>query len=114
MELLRTEVVEREGSTVVTATGQLDVATAPTLHQRLEEAQLDRGSVVILDLDGIEFVDDLGLGVLLAAVKRARQSDGRLLVVANRPRILELFDLTGLDRVLEVAADVPTALRRAS
>lgn len=114
MELLRTDVEERDGCTVVTARGQLDVATAPALHQRLEQAQLDRGSAVVLDLDGIEFVDDLGLGVLLAAVKRARQSNGRLLVVANRPRVLELFELTGLDRVLEVAPDVPTALRRAS
>lgn len=114
MDLLRTDVAERDGCTVVTATGQLDVATAPALHQRLEAAQLGRASAVVLDLDGIEFVDDLGLGVLLAAVKRARQSDGRLLVVASRPRILELFDLTGLDRVLEIEADVPTALRRAS
>lgn len=114
MELLRTEVADRDGCTVVTATGQLDVATAPTLHQRLEAAQLGRASVVVLDLEGIEFVDDLGLGVLLAAVKRARQSDGRFVVVTSRPRILELFDLTGLDRILEVVPDLPTALRRAS
>ena len=114
MELLRTDMVERDGCTLVTVSGQLDVATAPALHQRLEEAQLDRLTSVVLDLDGLEFVDDLGLGVLLAAVKRARQSDGRLLVVASRPRILELFHLTGLDRVLDLAADVPTALSRAS
>lgn len=112
MELLRTDVVEREGWTVITATGQLDIATAPDLHQRLAGAQVGEGSAVVLDLDAVEFVDDLGLGVLLAAVKRARQSDGRFVVVATRPPVTELLELTGLDRVLDRAGDVDEALGR--
>lgn len=110
MELLSTDVAERGGWTVVTATGQLDVATAPALHQTLTRAQLGDDRAVVLDLDGIEFVDDLGLGVLLGAVKRARESGGRFVVVATRPRLTELFDLTGLHLVLDLAPDVATAL----
>lgn len=111
MDLLHTEVAERDGWTVVTATGQLDIATAPALHQRLAGVQVG-GTSVVLDLDGIEFVDDLGLGVLLAAVKRSRQSEGRFVVVASRPRLGELFELTGLDRILDRAEDVGAAVGR--
>lgn len=113
MELLRTEVAERDGWTVVTATGQLDIATAPALHQRLAGAQLGATSVV-LDLDGIEFVDELGLGVLLAALKRSRESGGRFVVVAGRTRLLELFRLTGLDRILDRVEDVETVVEGGS
>lgn len=104
---------DRDGWAVVAASGQLDVATAPALHQRLAELQLGGAPAVVLDLDGVEFVDDLGLGVLLGAVKRARQSDGRFVVVATRPRLTELFALTGLDRVLDLVEDVEAAISAA-
>lgn len=110
MELFTTEVEERGGWTVVRARGQLDIGTAPVLHQLLGGIQMGEGHAVVLELDGIEFVDDLGLGVLLGAIKRARQSGGRLVVVATRPRLEELLDLTGLDRLVERSATVDEAV----
>lgn len=106
MELFTTEVEERGAWTVVRARGQLDVATAPELHQLLVGIQVGQGTAVVLDLDGVEFVDDLGLGTLLGGIKRARQSDGRFVVVATRPRLVELLELTGLAQLLERADDV--------
>ena len=105
MPLLHVERLEQDGWIVLLVRGQLDVATAPQFRQSLVEAQYGGGRRVAVDLEGVEFIDSMGLGVLVGALKRARADEGRLVLVTGRERTLRLLELTGLDRVLEV---VPT------
>lgn len=100
-EPLAIDVSEREGWTLVIARGQLDVGTAPQLQQTLRAAQVAPGHRLALDLQNVEFIDDLGLGVLVGARKRARLGHGRFVCISDRARFLELLAVTGLDRVLE-------------
>jgi anti-sigma B factor antagonist len=106
VDLLRVETVERDGWTVVTAHGQLDTATAPDFRQDLVEAQYGGSTRVVVDLDGVEFLDSMGLGVLVGALKRARSHDGELVLVCTRDRLRQLFALSGLDTVLRIAGSV--------
>ena len=64
------------GRAVVSVTGELDVATAPDLRARLDEA-IDAGSaVVIVDLLGVTFLDSTALGVLIGALKKCQAAGG--------------------------------------
>lgn len=110
MELLTVQTSERDGWTIVVARGQLDVATAPGFRQDLLEAQYGGSTRVAIDLDGVEFVDSMGLGVLVGALKRARTHDGELVIACSRERLLQLFALTGLDQVLTIVPDLEAAL----
>jgi anti-sigma B factor antagonist len=110
VELLTVETAERDGWTVVVARGQLDVATAPDFRQDLLEAQYGGSTRVVIDLDGVEFLDSMGLGVLVGALKRARTHEGELVIACSRQRLLHLFELTGLDRVLRLVPTVDEVL----
>jgi anti-anti-sigma factor len=85
--------------------GEIDIATAPELGRRLDEALAGHpGDLVDVDFSGVTFVDSSGLGVLIAAQRRARTSGGDL-CVSNLPHNLRtVFELTGLDKVLLVPA----------
>jgi anti-sigma B factor antagonist len=52
----------------------------------------------------------MGLGVLVGALKRARTHDGELAIACDRERLLQLFELTGLDRVLRIVPRVADLL----
>lgn len=106
MELLSVESREDRGWTVVTARGQLDVATAPGFRQWLVEAQYTGATRVAIDLQGLEFLDSFGLGVIVGAVKRARSHDGELAVVCPPGRIRHVFELTEVDRILRLVDDL--------
>jgi anti-sigma B factor antagonist len=110
VELLTVDASERDGWTVVVARGQLDVATAPGFRQDLLEAQYGGSSRVVVDLDGVEFLDSMGLGVLVGALKRARTHDGELVIACSRERLRHLFELTGLDQVLRLVSTVDDVL----
>ena len=88
---------------VVTVSGELDLASAPTLRDALVRAISDhRGATVAVDLDGVSALDDTGLGVLLGAAGRAREGGGDLRLVTSSARLRARFELTGLSRAIEV------------
>lgn len=91
---------------IVAPLGAVDVATAAQLRQELTEVQYGAASRVVLDLDGVEFLDSFGLGVIVGAHKRARTHDTEFVVVCGRARLRQLFELTGLDGILSVVDDL--------
>lgn len=93
-----------DGWTVVAPLGEVDVATAPALRERLIAVLDGSAQYLAIDMDGVEFIDSTGLGVLVGALRRARSAGGDLRVVCTSPRILKVLEITGLDAVFRVAA----------
>jgi len=90
-------------ATVVSLSGELDLASVPSLRSVLVRAIDDaRGATVLVDLDGVSALDDTGLGIILGAAGRAREAGGELVLVATSARLRERFASTGFSRAIEV------------
>jgi anti-sigma B factor antagonist len=98
------------GYTIVTAAGEIDIATVTRLQERLVELAAN-GRPLVADLDRVHFIDSAGLGGLIGAAKRAAAYGGSLHVVCARPQIRQLFRLTGLDRRIPLARTLDEALQ---
>lgn len=95
--------------TVVAVAGEIDVATAPRLRKEAIAIVADGHHRVVLDLEAVDFLDSTGLGVLIGVLRRINAVGGELRLVCSTPRILDLFTLTGLDRVFDLRASVDDA-----
>lgn len=94
------------GRPVLALSGIVDLATVPTLRDLLLRAGAEHpDGVLAVDLDGIEVLDDSGLGVLLGAAGRRRERGADLVVVAAHA-MGERLRATGFDRAVEVAASL--------
>jgi len=109
MELVITtrEVGDR---TVVSAVGEVDIASASALDAVLTEAVASGHVELIVDLDQVGFLDSTGLGVLVKFLKRTREADGSLSVVTESERVLKVIRITGLDAVIPLFTSVDLAL----
>lgn len=107
---LRTEVSEIAGWTIVSIYGELDVATAPTLRERLIALVGEGSHKLILDLEGVDFLDSTGLGTIISALKRVRTHGGDMRLVSTQPRIKRLFDITGLDKAVPLLPSIDAAI----
>jgi anti-sigma B factor antagonist len=94
--------------TVLSLTGEVDIATAPPLREALVEAQGGSAKVVV-DFSGVEFMDSTGLGVLVGALKRTRMSQGDLVLAALGSASKKVFEITGLTDVFEITDTVDAA-----
>ena len=98
-----------DGWTVVAPVGELDLASVPRLRQEVLALLNGGGRDVVLDLGGVDFVDSVGLGGVVAVAKRVRSAGGRFCVARPDPRIWEVFALVGLDRILDCHPSVEVA-----
>ena len=102
---------DSDGVRVLAVHGELDVSTAATLREALIEAIDEHpGGRVVVDLEGVDFVDSAGLGVLLGGRDRARGADGDLVLVATGRNVVKALELTGLTRVFEIHPSRAAAL----
>jgi len=104
--------VERSANmAVVTLGGDVDLHSAPLLRDQLT-ALVDEGArTIVLDLSEATFLDSMALGAILSAKKRLTAEQGHLEVVVPTPEIRRIFEITMLDRVLDLHETRATALR---
>ena len=98
------------GRTVVEVTGEIDVYTAPKLREQLAELVDSGRHDIVVDMQGVEFLDSTGLGVLVGGLKRVKQHDGSMNLVCTQERILKIFRITGLTKVFPIHDSVAAAL----
>jgi anti-sigma B factor antagonist len=79
------------GFTVIAVSGEIDVYTAPKLRERLISLVESGSYQLIVDMEGVEFLDSTGLGVLVGGLKRVRAHDGWIDLVCTQSRILRIF-----------------------
>jgi len=102
----------REGVAVIMLGGEVDVYTSPRLKQEMVDL-LNQGQVhLIVDLNGVEYLDSTGLGVLIGGLKRARERDGDLRLICENMRILRIFEITGLTKIFEIDNNEGDALAK--
>ena len=104
---LRTEITDVAGRAVVVLTGSVDLSTVPTLQNALARVIVERpGETVAVDLDSVDTVDDVALGILLGAAGRARRNGGDVVIVCANEHLRERFGFTGLDRAITVTTSL--------
>jgi len=98
------------GVAVVGVTGEIDVATAPSLREHLAVHQAAGEPVVVVDLTGVTFLDSTALGVLVGAYRRITEEGHALRLVIVEPRILKVLEITDLISVFPIADTVDAAV----
>jgi anti-sigma B factor antagonist len=92
--------VHSDGEALVLLSGELDVATAPALRERLAEF-VSQGLITIsVDLSALRFIDSAGLFVFVVAQKHLERMGGSFLLLRPSPQIEKLLQVTGLAPLL--------------
>jgi anti-anti-sigma factor len=104
---MRAAVTTVGGNVVVALDGVGDLASVGVLHGDLARVvRRHPGEVIVVDLDGVDTLDDAGLGVLLGAAATAREAGGDVVVVCNRPSLRDRLERTRFDRAITVRSTI--------
>ncbi len=86
--------------TVLTVAGEIDLATAPQLEERI--GAYPGESDLLVDLSSVTFMDSTGLRLLIGAHERAKGGGGSFAVVAPEGPVTKVLSITGVDEWLPV------------
>jgi anti-anti-sigma factor len=106
---LRADTTRPAPSTVrIVVVGEIDLATAPTLHGRLLTVLHEQApAVLVIDLAEVTFLDCAGIGMLVAARNTAIRAGGQVRISQPQPTVRRLLDMLGLLGILTAPIDQP-------
>jgi anti-anti-sigma factor len=97
--------VDTDGATtVLRLAGELDLATAEQLRERVRTL-LGYGTVLeklVLDLAGLEFLDVTGLGALLETRRKLSATGVSFALQRTRPMVVRMLGLLNLEEALQI------------
>ncbi len=104
-------VMDCDGIPVVAVRGEVDMCTASIVAAELVTQVNRRPAAVVVDLRAVSFFGSTGINVLLEVYGRALNRKVALQVIATRPSILKALQVTGVDHIFAIHAELPEALR---
>jgi anti-sigma B factor antagonist len=91
-----------DGVAVAILSGEVDMATAPAVVDRVRDVLRQGTTRVCIDLTDVLHLDSSGIAALVNVRRYTIRSDGSLVLVCPQGRLLELLELTGLARYFQI------------
>lgn len=95
--------LENIGTTlVVKIEGEIDHHTAPMLREKVDR-ELNSKNIVnlVLDFDGVSFMDSSGIGVIAGRYKEIHARGGKVMIIRVKPQVDKILELSGMKTLLE-------------
>lgn len=100
---IQIESIEKNSVPCFKISGEIDAFTAPILKERLASVEKVEEMQVELDLSEVGYMDSTGLGVFVGFYKAVKAKGGHVKITGVNKRLKRLFEITGLDEIMDIA-----------
>lgn len=105
------KVAEKDGFTIASIEGEVRISTQNEFMKRMNALYESKGSqTVLLDMEKISYMNSAGIGIIVDTFKKFRDNGGRLVLCGLIPNINRLFEVTRLNRFIQIYPSVEEAL----
>lgn len=98
---MKVERIFQDGTLKLTVHGRIDSVTSPEFEEIIKK-DIYQTVTMIFDFKHVEYVSSAGLRVILMACKTMR-NQGELKIINISDSVKEVFDMTGLSAILNLA-----------
>lgn len=96
---------------VIDVDGEIDSDTSTVFKRSLKYA-LDRGEkYIIINLEDVNFITSVGIGILLDLYKKLKNKGGRLILVNVKELVRDILGVTRLDSVFHIMESEEAAIQ---
>lgn len=100
---MQIDTLVKQGMLVVRVSGELDMHVADDFRQTVDSALAANGvKNILLNLNGVTFIDSSGLGVILGRYKKISTLGGVMTVAHVQPQVVRIFELSGLLKIMKL------------
>jgi anti-sigma B factor antagonist len=102
------------GTALLRVTGEVDMLTSPALRSGVADALALQPQLLVIELNGIQFLGTSGLAALFEARDEASRRGVELRLVCSSRKVLRPLEIAGLIDLFQIAESVPGALAGAA
>ena len=95
---------------VIECPDRVDSSVANDLRTIMKESTEQDKFMIVVDMDKTEFMDSSGLGALVSRIAATRSNSGDIRIACVKEPIVNLFELTHLDKIFQCFESVQSAV----
>jgi len=107
---LATHVRVKNRMAVVELHGEINSTAEAALNAAYAEAEQVSPSAVVLNFQGVDYINSTGIALIVGLLAQARKSHSRLVVCGLSEHYQEIFRITRLSDFMQIYDDEPSAL----
>jgi anti-anti-sigma factor len=111
---LEVEVRPAHSGAVLDLHGEINGFSQEALDAAYAEAEAKDPEAIILNFEGVDYINSTGIALIVGLLARARASKRRLLAYGLSDHYVEIFEITRLSDFVGVYPDEESALSEAS
>lgn len=100
-----------DGVTILAIEGRLDPEETQQLEKKVLEVVDSDDKRLLFDFSELEYINSSGLRVLVMAYQRMKQHKGHVAICNIRDYILEVFEISGYDKIFSIFMNKEDALQ---
>lgn len=104
---MEVQFTEDNGVLIVKIEGEINISTSPQLKKDFEKVDAKK---LVINLQGVGYVDSSGLATLVEILKKSRSRGGALHLTNLSDKVKSLFEITKLDKLFGIYSDVKGAV----
>jgi anti-sigma B factor antagonist len=94
--------------------GEINGFAQEALDAAYTEAEAQDSQAILLNFEGVDYINSTGIALIVGLLARARASKRRLLAYGLSDHYIEIFEITRLSDFVSVYPDEQSALSEAS
>ena len=106
MSLKVTSNQNRPGVFTISPIGSIDARTHSILEEEVESVLTEKPNVIIFDMEFLDYINSLGVRVLLKAKKEMKNNAGKVAFMKLQPQIKKVFDILNALPTMQVFASI--------
>ena len=111
---LEVEVRRVPGAAVLDLRGEINGFAQEALDAAYTEAEKENPEAIILNFEGVDYINSTGIALIVGLLAKARASHKRLLACNLSEHYVEIFNITRLSDFMSVFPDEESAVEEAS
>jgi len=102
---------EKSGVLVCYMSGEIDINTAPEVKKSFDKLINDKKEKLVINFKDVSYVDSSGLATLVEILKGLRSYGGKLKLCNLSTKVKNLFEITKLEKLFDIAQDEEEAVQ---
>ncbi len=93
----------RGGIVIIRLQGRLDAITSPPAFDALTKSIEEGNRQLLLNFSGVDYLSSAGMRILMALHKRLKTAQGKLIISAVNPPVMDILKMSGFNQLLQIA-----------
>ena len=102
---------DREGVLICYISGDIDINTSPQIKKIFDKIISDKKSKLVVNFKDVNYVDSSGLATLVEILKGLRTYGGKLKLTNLSTKVMNLFEITKLEKLFEITQEEDEAIK---